>query len=200
MKNYSYEDIRKMRRGVNAFDIFSFPYLDEVKIAIRVLTQGEILRCMDLGREDAMANLKRPREIDSFQYGMIRLLAESVHKIPEEGWVPTDKFFESAEDVLELSREEVDMLQEYYEAVQDKYSPIRKVSTEKEFEALVEEIKKNKTLGNSLSSFTLRKLVEYLIQVLSSSQNDNGSGSSQWQNTKSKQGKKQAAELEVVLE
>lgn len=85
MKNYSYEDIRKMRRGVNAFDIFSFPYLDEVKIAIRVLTQGEILRCMDLGREDAMANLKRPREIDSFQYGMIRLLAESVHKIPEEG-------------------------------------------------------------------------------------------------------------------
>lgn len=68
MKTYSYADIRKLRKGTKAFEEFDFPFLTDIRIAIRVLTQGEILECLDLGRNIAIEVLKRPRDIDAYQY------------------------------------------------------------------------------------------------------------------------------------
>lgn len=66
-KELTYEDIRKMRKGTNAFDIFPFPFLPDINIAIRVLTQNEILECLDNGRQDAKARLSDPRDVDILQ-------------------------------------------------------------------------------------------------------------------------------------
>lgn len=109
----------------------------------------------------------------------MHLLTKSVYKVPEGNDAISDPFFASVEDVLELSREEVERLQEFYDSVQEKYSPTNKLETPEEFDKLVEEVKKNKTFGNSLSSQTLKRLVSYLIENSETSQKDNGSGSSQ---------------------
>lgn len=177
MQTYSYEDVRKMKGGTKTYDVFEFPFIPEIKIAVRVLTQVEILECLDAGRNDAVVNLSRPREIDAYQYGLIRLLLKSVHKVPEDGNKLSEPFFAKYEDITELSKDEVEKLVEFYESVQEKYSPVQKVETPEDFQKLVEEVKKNKTFGNSLSSQMLRKLVSYLIESSEISPTDNGSGS-----------------------
>lgn len=196
-KSLSYEDIRKMRKGTNAFDVFPFPFLTDVKIAIRVLTQNEILECLDDGRQDAKAKLADPRDIDIYQIGMARLIQKAIYCVPEDaGETPTIPFFYSVEEVLELSVEETRLLEEYYNSVQEKYSPMETLKEAKDFINLIEAIKKNKIDGNYLSSLTLRKLVSYLIESSETSQNDNGAGSIPWTYTNEKK-KLDLSELEV---
>jgi hypothetical protein len=79
----TYEDVRKLRKGTNAFDIFDFPFLENAKIAIRVLTQEEILQCLDAGRQDARDKLTSARDIDTYQFGMARLFCKAVLVVPE---------------------------------------------------------------------------------------------------------------------
>lgn len=199
-KELSYEDIRKMRKGTNAFDQYPFPFLKDVSISIRVLTQNEILECLDEGRTLAKEHLKDPRDIDIYQIGMARLIQQAVYVTPEDKKeTPKTHFFGSVEEVLELSVEETRMLEEYYNAVQEKYSPMETLKEPKDFLNLIEAIKKNKIDGNYLSSLTLRRLVSYLIENSETSQNDNGTGSTPW--TYSNEKKKISLEdLEVQLE
>ena len=132
MSEITFDYIRKLKRGTSSFDIYSFPYLPEVTISVRVLTQLELMDSQDIGRVKAKELLK------------------GEEKKP---------FFESPEQVLELSKDETNHLFEYYSEVQEKYSPLSKVNTQADFDNLVEEVSKKSVLGMSLSSYTLKQLV-----------------------------------------
>ena len=202
--NLSYEDIKKMRRGVNAFDIYDFPFIEWAKIAIRVLNNNEILECLDLGRDDAHTRLKMPREIDTYQFWMARLLQRAIYVVPEDpAEKPSVLFFKSSDEVLELSVEETKLIEDYYNTVQEKYSPVQKLETPEDFIWLIDDIKKKRTNGNYLSSYTLRKLASYLIETLTPSQNDSGTGSTQWMYSTEKKKRKasvkpQEVEVQVI--
>ena len=199
--NLSYEDVKKMRRGTNAFEIYDFPFIKDAQIAIRVLTNNEILLCLDLGRDDAHKKLKMPREIDTYQYGMARLLQKAIYVVPEDpAEKPSQLFFKDAEEVLELSVEETKLIEEYYNTVQEKYSPVQKLETPDDFIGLIDDIKKKRINGGYLSSYTLRKLASYLIETLTESPNDSGTGSTPWTYSTEKKRQKRPAKQEVEVQ
>jgi len=199
MKNLSYEDIRKMRRGTNAFDIYNFPFLDGVKIAIRVLTQNEILECLDAWRDDAKRLFKQSRDIDAIQMGMAKVMEKAVYVPAENPWdFPTTPFFRSSKEVLELSVDETRLLEEYYNTTQEKYAPVQVLQTESDYLELIEAIKKKLIDGSYLSSLTLKELVTFLVDKYQLSPSDNGTTMLPWQYLNEKKKQKPVAEVEVV--
>lgn len=160
MDKISYEQIRKMRKGNNAFDVCLFPFLPNVKIAIRVLTQYEVMDCIDKGRVFATENLRDPNEQNKYTIGMGFLLLKSVYCVPEDPTeAPSIPFFENIREVLELSVDEISLLEESYATVQEKYAPYETLKSAEDFETLIDGIKKKLIDSNSLSSYTLKRLV-----------------------------------------
>ena len=57
-----------------------------------------------------------------------------------------EPFFDSPEDVGELTRDETQLLLEYYNEVQEKYAPLQELQSPADFEKLIEAVK-NPGLG-----------------------------------------------------
>lgn len=180
MANTTFEQVMKMRRGTNAYELFKFPYTnDEIAIAIRVLTQTEIKMATNDGRRKADTDLYQPTQLDYNDYGARELLLKAVYTVQENGESDlTEPFFKSSVQVGELTMDEVSILLQHYNEVQEKYSPLDKVETEDEIWELIEDVKKKSLRGTSLSTYTLRVLVEFLVKNSTTLQKDSDSISS----------------------
>lgn len=170
-KQLSYEDIRKMRRWVNSYEIYNFPFMTDVQIAVRVVTQDELLKAINKGREKAEVMFKKPSGEDIEKMAMRELLYNAILVVPngEE----RIKFFDSPEMLWDLSLDEVNLLTEHYEAVQEKYAPWILIKTEEDFELMISELKKKSLIGMSLSTYTLQQLLWYLIETMKILPSDN---------------------------
>ena len=171
----SFEDIRKMRRGTNTYEVYPFPMVEWAYIGIRVLTQDEILKAVNTGKERAKSALKDPSESEISEYAYREMIFKATVKATSDKESDGESFFTYAEDVGELSRDELEMLMEHYSEVQSKYAPIQDLKTAEDFEALISELKKKPQNGMSLSTYTLRQLVEYLIVSSKTLPNDSDS-------------------------
>ena len=195
----SFSEVRKMRKGTNSYDVYNFPFT-EVAIGIRVLTQDEVIMSTNTGRDKASKLFENPTNELIMDLSTRELLYKSVITVTsEEQWESKSedftRFFSSAEDVWELSMDEITTLLEHYNEVQEKYAPISKLETPEDFEKLIWELKKKSRLGMSLSTLTLRKLLQYSISNPLTSQNDNGIGSSPASQTKETMKEKNLPEL-----
>jgi len=174
----SFADVRKMRRGTNAFEKYNFPFTD-IPMAIRVLTQDDILRAANKWREIAEKELTNANENEVIELSMRELLYKAVLKVPED-WEDVnsvDYFFASPSEVWELTVDEKDLLIEHYNEVQEKYAPQQTLNTPEDFDNLISELKKKSQIGMSLSTSTLRKLLEYMVKDMRTLLNDNGTTS-----------------------
>jgi hypothetical protein len=166
-----------MRRGTNTYEVYPFPFVDNAYVWIRVLTQDETVRAVNTGRTKAQKELTDATQEDEMDYASKELLFKSMVKATSDKDSAGEPFFSSAEDVWELSRDELNMLLEHYNEVQRKYAPIQDLKTPEEFDKLIADLKKKPQNGMSLSTYTLRQLVWYLIVSSEISQNDNDSTS-----------------------
>ena len=172
-KTMSFDDIRKMRRGTDVVEKYNFPFT-EVPIYIRVLSQDEIIKAINIWREIAKRELEFPpvsAEIE--EYSMRELLYKAILRVTDN---ENDKipFFNKSTDVWELTADEWTLLTQYYNEVQEKYAPQTTIKTREDFENLISELKKKSPIGNSLSTYMLRTLVDFLIENLTILRNDNG--------------------------
>lgn len=175
MSSLSFEQVRKMRRGVNAFDVYLFPYMTDVEVAIRVLSQEEIFESINVWQQKLRDKYPNAWQDQEIHYGTRELLHKAILKKPVAD--ERDKFFASPEELGELSIEEFNLLLEHYNEVQEKYAPDKTLESEEDVMELIEEIKKNSLVGMSLSTHTLRRLVVTLAKPSETLQNDNGSTS-----------------------
>lgn len=146
-----------------------FPYLPNIRIAIRVLTGEELVESLNIGRQkvlDRFGDNVAAGSIDD--YVGRELMFKAI--LTEDG---ERNFFQDPEQIGELSVDEFTHLLNQYNAVQEKYAPLETIKTEEDFNAMIEEIKKESPLGMSLSTHTLRLLVRYLAQYLPVSPRDN---------------------------
>jgi len=203
MKTLSYEDIRNLRIGKKGYDTFNFPFMPDVPISIRVLSQDDIIKASANWRYQAKQELKDPTNQDSMDFGARELLFQAVMKHNGEGEEPTERFFGSSKEVWELSMDEIVMLLQYYNEVQEKYTPLNEATTSEEMEELIEEVKKKSPRGMSLSTPTLRKLVFFMGETLGNWQKVSESTYSQLskseENTKSKPSTKAPIEKGIKL-
>ena len=175
---FSYEDVRKMRRGTNTYDVFTFPFTDNIFIWMRVLTQDEMIRAGNKGKIKAKKMYWDIMWGEDNAFAVRELLYMAVVKATSDTECTSEPFFSSPEDIWELSLDELTILDEHYKEIQRKYTPFIDVKTPEEFEELVSELKKKPQIGMSLSIDTLRLLVVSLIASSQKSQNDNDSTSS----------------------
>lgn len=170
----SFVDIKKLRKWIAWHELRIFPFMPDVKIGIRVLTISELVSCKDIWRDKAKEALINPSQDDINDYIYAEVLYRAVLSYPVD-WTT---FFSSSEEALDLSIDESVLLKEYYEEVQEMYSPLEKVETEEQFNELISEIRKKSHLGMSLSSYTLRKLLLFMIENGKTLPSDNDSISS----------------------
>ena len=171
----SFEDVRKMRRGTRNYDIYTFPYTEDVYVWIRVLTQDEMVLASNNGRQKAKKIFADISGWEDTAYTIKEILYMATVKATADIEFPEEKFFSSAEEVWELSLDEMVMLRTHYEEIQWKYTPFYKAKTSEDFDKLISELKKKPQIGMSLSIDTLRLLVAYLTPSIVKLQNDNDS-------------------------
>lgn len=159
-KTMSFEDIRKMRKGTNSYEIMNFPFTN-IPIGVRVLSQDEIMRAINKGREVANLELKNPNNTEELEFSMRELLYKAIIKIPT--WDERDSFFSKSSDLWELSVDEWTELVNFYNTVQEKYAPQHSLKEPADFDNLIEEVKKKSPTGMSLSSHMLQQLLQYMI-------------------------------------
>ena len=174
----SFEDVRKMRRGTSSYEIFNFPFMDDVYIGMRILTQDEIIKATNIGREKAKKLFDDLSNGEAEAFATKEMLFMSVVKATSDTECTGEPFFSKPEDVGELNMDEINLLQEHYVEVQRKYTPFVDVKTPEDFENLISDLKKKPQIGTSLSSYTLRQLALYLIAHSMKSQKDSDSISS----------------------
>ena len=95
--NLSFEDIRKMRKGTNSYEVFPFPFMEEVSVGVRVLTQDEVLKAINTGREKAKRELKEATPDEEASYGRKELMYKAVVKVTESTEDKSEPFFSSPE-------------------------------------------------------------------------------------------------------
>ena len=172
---FSYEDIRKMRRGTNTYDVFTFPFTDNIFIWMRVLTQDEMIRAGNKGKLKAKKIYWDIAGGEDNAFAVRELLYMAVVRATSDTESTSEPFFSSPEDVWELSLDELTILDEHYKEIQRKYTPFVDAKTPEEFEALIADLKKKPQIGMSLSTDTLRLLVAYLTVNSQTLQNDSES-------------------------
>lgn len=158
----SFEQVRKMRRGVNAFEYFSFPFIDDIKVGFRVLTQAEVIEAESEAKKYCREKYGDDKNSSAVQVIGWHLLQKSCYIMPESG-NPTEPFFMIPEDVGEMTIDELNMMLENYNEVQEKYAPLQALNSKEDFDKLIDDIKKKPQTGMSLSSHSLRKLMLYLV-------------------------------------
>ena len=164
--NLSFDEVRKMRRGTNSYEVFPFPFMDDVYVGMRVLTQDETVKAVNVGRAKAKTELENPTEDEELKYSSRELLFTSVVKATNDTSCSSEPFFSSAEQVGELTLDELNLLLEHYNEVQQKYVPQQDLKTPEEFDALIADLKKKPQTGMSLSTYTLRMLSLYMVAKL----------------------------------
>jgi len=182
----SYAELRKIRRGVNTIEVYDFPFLDSLRIGIRVLTQDEIFKSTLFWKTEA--------EKAGFKEDVNIVLTFTTRELLRKACFvgETDKkFFTSIDEVGELSVDETDALFDLYNRTQERYAPAQSLESEKDFLELISEIKKKSVRGMSLSSFTLEKLVHFLAVEWLKLPKDNGTGSTLPKKNKESSKKKQ---------
>lgn len=180
-KPLTFKDVAEMKRGRRAYSVFNFPFQKDVQLAIRLLTDTEIMECEAKGIRLAKEMLKNPTPQHNENAATYCLLYEACYAVPDMGEdiLEAPKFFESVQQIGELTTDEKNMLLEHYNFVQEKFAKFDDFQTPEEFEELLEEVKKNSPRGMSLSSFTLRKLLLFSVSPeLQTSPTDNGSTTS----------------------
>lgn len=180
-KNLSFSDIKRLKRWVNTYEVFTFPYQKEdIKVWIRVLSQDEITQCSLEAKNRAEAYIRNKiwsDDIQKFEQTVIGdlWLRELLYRACIVPWSDdNEKFFSSVDEVADMSIDEHGLLMEYYESVQEKYAPVKSLENPKDFEELIDDLKKKWLSGMSLNTYTARKLLSYLIVNIETSQNDNG--------------------------
>jgi len=192
----SFEDVRKMRRGTNTYDVFTFPFMDDVYIGMRVLTQDEIIRATNIGREKAKKDFKDISNWEDNAYATKEMLFMAVVKATSDTEYTQEPFFANAEEVWELNLDEIKMLEEHYTEVQGKYTPFYNIKTPEEFDTLISDLKKKPQIGMSLSTDTLRTLVLYMAASIKRLPNDSDSTSSSANQSKTTEKKEPTKEQE----
>ena len=194
-KQLSYADLMKMREGDQAIDTYFFPGTD-IKILVRVLNQGTIIRAESRGTAQAREILsdindktgddkESPNHMLLTQCIASEYLYEAIYIYNDDEKL-NEKFFDSPSDIENLTVDERNLLLDFYTETQENYSPVHKIKTDEDFEVLIEEVKKKSVAGMSLSSYILRKLLLYLIKNSQKSQKGNGTGTMQSKNEKTK--------------
>lgn len=172
--NKTFADIQKMKKGKDVYErIVAKVQGESTELFIRPLTQDEKYQCTISGRTLAKNNcgIAYREGEDDLIYTIKELLADSVYMVTEKG--DYLRFFLSADEVGTLYDEEVIDMFSKYTKVQEKISP-SSLETEKDFEDLIEEVKKKSVTGMYLSMSTAEKLLQYLIDRTQNSQKDSG--------------------------
>lgn len=167
-----------MRRGTNTYEIYPFPYMEDVFVGIRVLTHDEIMRASNIGREKANKSLTNANEDEQIKFASREILFNAVVKATNDTECSSEAFFSNAEEVGELTLDEINLLLEHYNEVQQKFIPQQDLNSPEEFDALIEDLKKKPQIGMSLSTYTLRMVLLYSVARLQNLQKDSDSISS----------------------
>lgn len=154
----SHEKLKALRKGTKHFVAFEFPGMPEISMAVRVCSQGEITDSLSKGRKKADAEMYNPTASDYLEYQEREILYNSI--MTEDG---EEKFFPSSDSVGDETVDTRIILIEKYNEVQEEFSPVKDIKTEEDFLNTLSEVKKNSQIGLSLSSYTLRKLLSFLI-------------------------------------
>ena len=185
VKNISFADLRAMKRWTNTTDIYDFPFLENARIWIRVLTQDEIFQSTIFWKQEAdKVGMKEDVSV-VIKFTTAELLRKACFV-----WETDARFFRSTAEVGELSVDETDWLFDLYNRTQEKYAPSQSLETEEDFLALIEWIKKKSVRGMSLSSYTLERLVHFLAVAELKLPKVNGTGSGQQKKSKTSTKKK----------
>lgn len=173
----TFKDVADMKRGRRAYLTFNFPFQKDVQLAIRLLTDTEVMKCETKGANLAREMLKTPTPQHVENAATYCLLYEACYAVPElgEDILSCSKFFESVEQIGDLTLDEKNMLLEHYNLVQERFAKFDDFTSPEQFSELLEEVKKNSPRGMSFSSFTLRKLLLFSVNPdLATSQMDSG--------------------------
>lgn len=173
-KKYTFEELQNLKKGTEDFHYYTFPGNDDFKIALRPLTQAETSECVSDGRKKCEDKMFKPTTSDYVDFQAAELIYRSVHEAEDH----EKTFFPSAEDVLDLAPDCMAKLIEYYTEVQAFHSVDKDISSEAEFNAYIDDVKKNSPHGMSLSTHMLRKLLLFTVNQLENLQKANGSMSS----------------------
>lgn len=189
MTTSTFEDLRKILRGRKHYEIYDFPGTkdsDALKIGIRVLSQNDVDTAYQIAEQKILFKNK-DKKVDLADASLNRelerqILYRSIISIPSEEEIESGeytKFFPSSETIGELlSIDEVSHLMQLYNSVQEKYSPVYSLKDEKDFENLVETLKKKSVRGLCLNTYELEGLVDFLIANFVTLPKDNGISSS----------------------
>lgn len=189
----SYSELKKIRRWVNTIEVYNFPFLDTLRIWIRVLTQDEIFKSTLFWKSEA--------ERVGFKDDINIVLNFTTRELLRKAcfvWETDTKFFRSIDEVGELSVDETDALFDLYNRTQERYAPSQSLKTEKDFTELISEIKKKSVRGMSLSSYTLEKLVHFMAVEWLKLPNDSGIGSGQLNKDKTNLKKKPSTKKPTI--
>ena len=162
----NFKDVNKMRLGRRAYDVYFYPFTNnEVEVAIRVLSEAELMVCEDNGKAMAKELLKEPSPAQITTYVGFHMIYEACYEVPTPGQdiLQTKKFFGSIGDVADLPKLELQELLDLWTQTFEKNSNSDIFLKPEQFPELIEEIKKNSIFGMSLSIQTLKKLLLFSV-------------------------------------
>lgn len=213
---FSFKDLQKISQGRKHYEVRYFPGKDmseDHKIAVKVLSQAEIGEAYDAADRKIISNETERSKFDmlrsSSAYGRElerQILFRCIYTVPyfneDTQREHMEPFFPSSDVIGKvLTLDETSVLMEYYNEIQERFSPTYSIKTEEDFTVIVEEIKKKSVRGMSLNMYELTGLVDYLVKNPEILLKDSGSTSSpsNKQEEKSKQEQQQPKHQKATL-